>query len=124
MKPSKDVSSRGDSEISQEDVRAQLDRVLASEFFRPSTRHQVLLRTIVNESLAGRTAALKEIVLAKDVFGRPDYDPKYDTLVRVEVNAIRRKLAEYYARRSSADQVHINIPRGHYVAVFSSLPVK
>jgi hypothetical protein len=77
---------------------------------------------IVNKSLAGRTQALKEIVLAKDVFGRSDYDPRRHTLVRVEVNAVRRKLAEYYTKFGSEDQVHIDIPRGHYVATFSSLP--
>jgi Tol biopolymer transport system component len=123
MKASAVVSVQG-SDAFTKAVQAQLNRVLASEFFSPSARHQLLLQTIVNESLAGRTQALKEIVLARDVFGRTDYDPKRHTLVRVEVNAVRRKLAEYYARSNSADHVHIDIPLGHYLAVFSSLPAQ
>ncbi len=123
MKLSEDVSVR-DREVFSRAVQTQLNRVLASEFFSPSARHQLLLRTIVSESLAGRTEALKEIVLAKDVFGRPDYDPKRHTLVRVEVNAVRRRLAGYYAKSNSEDHIHINIPLGHYAAVFSPLDAK
>ncbi|HLJ17644.1 MAG TPA: hypothetical protein VKV15_24320 [Bryobacteraceae bacterium] len=74
--------------------------------------------------MAGRTEALKEIVLGRYVLGRPDYDPKRHTLVRVEVNAVRRKLAEYYTEAGAEDRVHIDIPLGHYVAVFSPLPAK
>ena len=78
-----------------------------------------MLRTIVTESLAGRGEALKEIVLAREVFGRPDYDPRRHTLVRVEINAVRRKLAEYYVQVGRDDHVRIEIPPGHYVAAFS-----
>jgi hypothetical protein len=79
MKASAVVSVRG-SEAFTKAVQNQLDKVLASEFFRASARHQLLLRTIVTESLAGRTETLKEVVLARDVFGRPDYDPQRHTL--------------------------------------------
>src|SRR5437868_4945145 len=92
MKADAVLAVRG-RELFTKAVQSHLDKVLTSEFFRPSARHQLLLRTIVSESLAGRIDALKEIVLARDVFGRPDYDPKRHTLVRVEVNAVRRKLA-------------------------------
>src|SRR4051794_7696864 len=106
-----DVSFR-DREAFSKAVQAQLNKLLASEFFSPSARHQLLLRAIVNQSLAGRTEALKEIVLGKDVLGRPDYDPQRHTLVRVEVNAVRRKLAEYYAEADAEDCVQIDIPVG------------
>ncbi|MBV8808806.1 MAG: PD40 domain-containing protein [Acidobacteriaceae bacterium] len=123
MAGSEDVSFL-DREALAKAVQKELDQVLASEFFTSSPRHQLLLRTIVNESLARRTEALKEIVLARDVFGRTDYDPKRHTLVRVEVNAVRRKLAEYYRKSNSEGHVHIDIPVGRYVAVFSSPPAK
>lgn len=120
MKANAIVSVR-DREDFQRAVQDQLDNVLASEPFRSSNRHQLLLRKIVSESLAGRAGALKEIVLAKDVFGRTDYDPKRHTLVRVEVNAVRRKLAEYYSNSGLRDQIQIEIPVGHYAATFSYL---
>src|SRR3954452_21822630 len=124
MKSSDDVPVRGDSEIFREAIEAQLNRGLASEFFRSSARHQLLLRTIYKESVAGRPEALKEIVLAKEVFERPEYDPRRDTLVRVEANAVRRKLAEYYEQSGAKDRIRIDIPLAHYVAVFSPLPAE
>ena len=102
-------------------VERQVEKIIASKCFRSSPRRQLLLRRIVTESLAGRTEGLKEIVLARDVFGRPEYDPRHNTLVRVEVNAIRHKIAEYYAGPNRDDLIRIEIPPGHYVAVFSPL---
>jgi hypothetical protein len=121
MKSSEDVASRRDREVFSALVQTQLSRILASELFKSSAQHQLLLRTIVDESLAGHTDALKEVVLAKDVLGRPDYDPSRHTQVRVAVNAVRRKLSDYYKDGASDDTVRIEIPRGHYVAVFSEL---
>ena len=121
MKRNKAVSSQGDRQVFSQALEAQLTRLLASDLFK-SPRHQLLLRTIVSESLAGRADALKEVVLARDIFNRPDYDPSRHTLVRVEVNALRRKLAEYYTTATPADHIRIHIPRGHYVAEFSTIP--
>jgi len=123
MRTNAAVSVRG-SEAFTKAIQKQVDEVLASEFFRGSARHQLLLRTIVTESLAGRADNLKEIVLARDIFGRSDYDPKRHTLVRVEVNAVRRKLAEYYSNCTSDDHIQIDIPVGHYAATFAYLPAK
>jgi Tol biopolymer transport system component len=124
MKLREDVPLEGARAVppAPQDVLKQLELVLASGFFAQSNRCRLLLSTIVNESLAGRTDALKEIVLAKEVLGRADYDPRRDTLVRVEVNAIRRKLGEYYSKAGPQDRIRIEIPTGHYVAVFSPLP--
>jgi Tol biopolymer transport system component len=105
-------------------VQEQLEKVLASESFRSSVRHQLLLRKIVTESCEGRGDALKEIVLAREVFDRPEYDPRRHTLVRVEVNTVRRKLAEYYSGCGSGDHIRIDIPVGHYGATFSYLSAK
>jgi hypothetical protein len=118
MRPRADLSLQEESDF-PEAVREQLEKVLASDLFRGSPKHQLLLRTIVNESLAGRTAALKEIVLAREVFGRPNYDPKLHTLVRVEANSVRHKLADYYLKAGAKDPICIEIPLGHYVANFS-----
>ncbi len=124
MKVSEEVRSRRDREVCSEAVQAQLERVLASESFRSSPQHQLLLKTIVNESWAGRTDLLKEVVLANSVFGRRDYDPSRNTQVRVAVNAIRRKLASYYEGAGADDHVRIEIPLGHYVALFWPLVAK
>jgi TolB-like protein len=104
---------------SPEAVRQQLDRVLASETFANTGRLSRLLRYIVERTLAGEGDQLKEYVLGVEVFDRGDqYDPRLDSIVRVEARRLRAKLEEYYAGAGGRDAVVIAVPRGSYVAIF------
>jgi len=64
-----------------------------------------LLRFVVERHLDGRDDALKESVIALEVFGNRDYDPKQDSIVRTEVARLRARLAEYYLREGAHNQV-------------------
>jgi len=104
-------------------VRGQLDRVLGSTVFRSSHRCQVLLRHVVEKSLAGETATLKERTLGVDVFGRPpDYDSSADPIVRATAGEIRKKLAQYYQDPEHAGELRIALNRGAYVPEFVPEP--
>ena len=79
-------------------VRAQLDRILASPGFVNADRLSRFLRFVVERTLAGEGDQLKEYLLGTEVFDRPsDYDPRLDSIVRVEARRLRAKLAEFYA---------------------------
>jgi adenylate cyclase len=107
---------------SPDEVRAQLERVLATPAFA-SGRHPRFLRYVVGRTLAGEADQLKEYVLGLDVFDRSDgYDPRLDSIVRVEARRLRAKLDEYYAGPGAGDRVIIAIPRGSYAPVFSTRP--
>ena len=76
-----------------EEVRAQLEQVLASRLFARSNRLCRFLRFSVEESLAGNNQRLKEQINGMEVFYRkPDYDPRIDPIVRVEARRLRAKL--------------------------------
>ncbi len=105
--------------ISHEQVRAELDRVLASRGFANAGRLSRLLRHVVEKTLAGETDQLKEYTVGMEVFDRDDkYDPRIDSIVRVEAGRLRSRLEEYYAADGAADAVRISLPRGAYVAMF------
>jgi serine/threonine-protein kinase len=73
----------------------------------------------VEQSLEDRPEALKESVIATEVFDRaPDYDPQIDSVVRVEVGRLRARLAEYYDKTGADAPLRIEIPRGAYRPVF------
>ena len=64
------------SEISPEQIRAELDKILASPGFVNADRLSRFLRYVVEETLDGQTDKLKETLLGIEVFGRkPTYDP-------------------------------------------------
>ena len=53
------------------------------------------------------------------MFDRPaDFDPKVDTIVRVEAGKLRKRLEEYYADEGAAAAVRIEVPKGSYVPQF------
>lgn len=101
-------------------IREQLERMLASETFAGAGRHSRLLRYLVERTLAGEGDRLKEYVLGTEVFDRTEsYDPRIDSIVRVEARRLRSRLEEYYRGPGKADRVLISIPRGSYTPVFA-----
>ena len=108
------------SKPTTEQVRAQRDRILASKLFALSNRTRAFLNFIINAELEGRADKLKEFTLGIDVFEKDEsFDPSIDSIVRVEASRLRSKLREYYDGEGQGDPVRIDVPKGHYVPVFS-----
>ena len=55
---------------SSDEIRAQLDRVLASDEFANAERMSAFLRYVVERALAGESDHIKEYAIGVDVFGR------------------------------------------------------
>jgi TolB-like protein len=107
-------------------VRAQMDRILASPGFVNAGRLSRFLRFVVERTLAGEGEQLKEYLIGTEVFDRAsDYDPRLDSIVRVEARRLRSKLAEYYDGPGAADPIVIRVDKGSYVATFdaAAMPV-
>jgi hypothetical protein len=98
---------------------AQAERILASEVFRDSPTQQRLFRYIVQESLSGSHRDLKEYNIGVSVFQRgAEFDPRADSIVRVQMGVLRKRLQQYYSGAGSADALVVEVPKGHYVARF------
>jgi TolB-like protein len=110
-------------EPSADEIRLQLDRLLASEGFANAGRMSGFLRYIVERAIAGESDQVKEYVIGVAVFGRDDqYDPRLDSIVRVEARRLRTKLDEYYAGDGRHDPIVIEMRRGAYVPTFERRP--
>ena len=84
-----------------------------------------MLRYLVGQSLAGRPEPLKEYVIGTEVLERPPtFDPRTDSVVRVEAHRLRVRLSDYYAGDGQYDQVVIGLPRGGYTLEFTARPVE
>ena len=107
-----------------ETVRDQLQRLLASPAFADAPRLRSLLAFLVEQTLCGHAGEIKESVIAVEVFGRaPDFDPRADSVVRVQVRNLRAKLRAYYDQEGRDDRIRFDLPSGSYVPVFeASLP--
>ncbi|MGA2596310.1 MAG: hypothetical protein ABSH09_04770 [Bryobacteraceae bacterium] len=88
------------------EVRSQLDRILSSDLFVNSERLCRFLRWTVEHALQGDAEALKEYALGRDVFDRGEnFDPRTDSIVRVEARRLRTKLASYYTSEDAGNPV-------------------
>jgi Tol biopolymer transport system component len=104
---------------SKQEVENQLARILGSSAFGGAERPARLLRFLVEETLDGRAAQLKESVLAVAVLGRsPGFDPKIDPIARVEASRLRTRIELYYGSEGTNDDVRILLPKGTYSPVF------
>src|SRR5438045_798027 len=100
-------------------VQAELERILASPGFIGSERLSRFLRFVVDSTLAGRSAEIKEYVVGVEVYDKSEsYDPSSDSTVRGEASKLRLKLRLYYETEGRDDPVVISIPKGTYVPVF------
>jgi hypothetical protein len=104
--------------IQEQIVRDALRAILESPQFSKSKRYPAFLEYVVKSTLEGDDGALKERVLAAEVFGRSlDYDSATDSVVRVAAGEVRRRLAQYYNENPEAP-VRIDLPIGSYTAEF------
>ena len=111
--------------ISQDDASRQLEKVLQSEVLRASPNLRRLLEYIGQRSLNGHGGELKEYTIGVEALDRQsDFDPKVDTIVRVQIHRLREKLARYYLQEGVEDELQIEIPRGQYCPVFLRPDVK
>lgn len=107
--------------FSDTEIRAELDAILKSGIFSKSDRMRRFLRFVVEQYLACGESRLKEYVIALEVFDRPEsFDPRSDSIVRVEARRLRSKLDQYYATDGHESRWRIRIPAGSYVPEFGN----
>lgn len=99
--------------------RAELETVLSSQEFVRAPRLAHLLTYLCEKLFAGESSQIKEYSIALEVFNRgASFDQDSDSIVRVEANRLRKRLAEYYSGDGASHALEITIPVGQYVPRF------
>jgi hypothetical protein len=108
------------SELTEEEKSRQIARIAGSRTLRNSPLLQKFLAFIASNAANGDVS---EFTIATEVLGRPtDFDSTTDTSVRTQAYRLRMKLKEYYESEGKSDPIIIDIPKGHYIPVFSGRP--
>ncbi|MBZ5489562.1 MAG: hypothetical protein LAO76_01360 [Acidobacteriia bacterium] len=99
-------------------VLEYLDKITQSKCFRQSEFLKRLLRFLVVKVVRSQEHQIKEYSLGTEVFQRKEsFDPRSDTIVRVQVHRLRVKLEKYYKTEGAHDPIRFEIPKGSYVPV-------
>jgi tetratricopeptide (TPR) repeat protein len=119
------VTAKVDGDFDEQEIRAALEHMAASEAFRGSPQLVSFLRYVVEERLRGAHDRIKGYTIAVEALGRgDDFDPQTDPIVRVEATRLRRALNRYYENGGKHDPVAIELPLGSYVPMFRRLPLQ
>ena len=102
-----------------EDERRELEAVAAA--LGNSSRLLRLITYIGEKYFQGKTDKLHEYDIATEVFGRSKdtFNAGEDAIVRVEAHRLRKRLKEYYEGEGKDHAIHLSIPQGTYVPVFT-----
>src|SRR5579859_7084466 len=105
--------------IPAEEIQQELNRILASRFFRSAGRSRQFLQYVVQHKLEGHPELLKERTIGTEVFQRPaGYATGDDPVVRVQAGEVRRRLEQYYQSGEDSPVVSIELPVGSYSPSF------
>lgn len=98
------------------DVAAEVEHLLDELLGRKT--NQGLILAYLGQLYQCNEEPAKEHSIAVDALGRgPDFDPKREAIVRVEVHKLRRTLKAYYAGPGRDRPVHVGLALGKYALV-------
>src|SRR5665213_2959356 len=97
-----------DELVSGDLVRQELARLLSSQTFQSAKAQKQFLWFVVEQTIAGCAHELKEYTVGEQVFKRGQhFDPRLDTIVRVEARKLRIRLAKYYESEGKHNPLRI-----------------
>lgn len=100
--------------------RAEVDLLLKSRTFGKANSLGRFLSFVCEKYFDGALSQIKEYNIAIEALGRPpDFDPQTDTIVRVTAHTLRKRLEAYYSAEGADHEVHISLPPGHYMPLFT-----
>jgi hypothetical protein len=96
-------------------------RVASSRNFKSSPRLRDLLLYVAECAIRDAPQDATEQQIGMKVFGRPPgYNSSEDSIVRSHARLLRQKLAAYFETEGADEELRIDVPKGHYLLVFTS----
>jgi len=98
-------------------------RVASSRSFKSSPRLRDLLLYVAECAIRDAPEDATEQQIGMKVFGRsPGYNSSEDSIVRSNARLLREKLAAHFETEGANEELRIDVPKGHYLVIFTSRP--
>src|ERR1700733_14667084 len=100
----------------EQQCRALVQRIIASEPFQRTSRLRDFLLYVVDRKLADSPGEVTETIVGHRVFGRsPTYNTGEDSIVRTEARVLRQRLERYFSTEGADEPIVLDIPKGSYL---------
>lgn len=110
-----------DPEITGDARWTLVRRIAASPHLKNSPRLCEFLFYAAGCSIRNAPEEATEQQIGVNVFGRPPgYNSSEDSIVRTHARLLRQKIASYFEDQGLAEQMVVEMPKGHYLPVFRS----
>jgi hypothetical protein len=97
----------------------ELEAVLQSRSFVRAPNLAAILRYVCDEYAQGRASLIKEYNIAVQALGRAqDFDPSQDSVVRVEVSRLRKRLQQFYENEGASHELQLHLADVGYIPRF------
>src|ERR1035438_4388374 len=97
-------------DLAVHDCFEELMTVMTSKMLRRAPNLAKILEFVCTEHLEGRGANIKEYTVAVEGLARdPSFDPSRDSIVRVEVTRLRKRLEQYYQSEGAGHRIKIRL---------------
>src|ERR1700685_3919549 len=117
--PVSDAVAEGSEQLSSDQRWALVNRIAASQHLKGSPRLCEFLFYIARCAIRDAPEDATEQQIGIRVFGRaPGYNSSEDSIVRTHARLLRQKLASYFAEEGHAEELLLDVPKGHYLPVF------
>lgn len=99
-----------------------VQRIASSQLLKSSSRLRDFLLYVGECAIRDAPEEATEQQIGIHVFGRaPGYNSSEDSIVRTHARLLRQKLTEYFAGEGAAEQIVVEIPKGHYLPTFRAV---
>ena len=107
-------------EFAQDPRWVLVQRVAASRNFKSSPRLRDFLLYVAKCAIRDAPEDATEQQIGIKVFGRPaGYNSSEDSIVRSHARLLRQKLDAYFESEGAGASMRIDVPKGHYLVVFT-----
>ncbi|WP_165504427.1 tetratricopeptide repeat protein [Rhizobium laguerreae] len=107
--------------VSNSRAGAELERLFSDTRFHPTDRQKAIINYLAARRFAGCEEPVKAYSIGIDVLGKTSsFDPAQDPIVRIEMSRLRSLLEDHYEAFGHQTETWIEIPRGRYVAQFTT----
>ena len=108
-----------DAVSASREEQTEVAAVLQSGIFQRAPLLESFFRYICEQYFEGHSGEIKEYSIAVEALGRcAAFDPKKDSIVRVEAHRLRKRLQDYYKGPGAGHAFQILIPNGQYAPQF------
>lgn len=106
-----------------ETIESCVERVLQSTAFGNAPSSRRLLKYLADHAHSDSAEQLKEYTIGVEAFSKsPDYDPRQDSTVRIQIGRLRQKLAQYYREEGREDPFIVDLPKGRFTLLCEPRP--